>query len=157
MSDLNRSLPPLREMSEKEMLIAKINNSSWWHVPGSDSDAYKKRGKFFASTFAQAEFYGRPNDVSERVNITNPVYGFSETEILAKLFTSEEIAKLGLKDMETATRTNWYEKRTALDRKMYLRAKKLGYDAIVLMTPQGRKDLERKRKPRTMELNLCSP
>ena len=42
---------------EKEILIAKINNSYWWHVPPSDRDAYKKRGKFFSrSTFAQAIF-----------------------------------------------------------------------------------------------------
>jgi hypothetical protein len=96
----------------------------------ADRDAFKKRGKFFASTFAQAEFYGRPNDEPERVNIGNPVYGFSEMEILEKLFTSEQIAKFGLNDMENGTSPAWYEKRMALDHKMYLRAKKLGYDAI---------------------------
>jgi hypothetical protein len=141
-------------MSEEKTLIAKINNSYWWHVPPCDSDAYKKRGKFFASTFAQAEFYGRPNDEPERVNVRNPVYGFSEMEILERLFTSEQIARFGLSDMENCTSTNCYEKRIALDHKMHLRAKKLGYDAIVLMTPQGRKDLQRRRKPRSIELNL---
>ena len=144
----------IREMSEKETLIAKINNSCWWHVPPGDSDAYKKRGYFFASTFAQAEFYGRPDDQPERVNIGNPVYGFSEMEILEKLFTSERIANFFLKDMENSTRASMYKKRIALDRKMYVRAKQLGYDAIVLMTSQGRKDLQRERKPRSMELNL---
>jgi hypothetical protein len=123
-------------------------------VPPGDSDAYKKRGKFFASTFAQAEFYGRPNDKPEWVNIRNPVYGFSEMEILEKLFTSEQIAKFGLNDLESGTSPAWYEKRIALDHKMYLRAKKLGYDAIVLMTPHGKKDLQRRRKPRSIELNL---
>jgi hypothetical protein len=141
-------------MSEKELLVAKINNSCWWRVPPADSDAYKKRGKFFASTFSQAEFYGRPNDEPERVNIGNPVYGFSEMEILEKLFTSEQIRKLGFKDIENGSGPNWYKKRIALDRKMYLRAKKLGYDALVLMTPQGKKDLQRNRKPRSIELNL---
>jgi hypothetical protein len=142
------------EMSEKETLIAKINNSCWWHVPPGDSDAYKKRGCFFASTFAQAEFYGRPNDQPDRVNIKNPVYGFSEMEIFEKLFTSERIANLALKDMENSIGAGMYKKRVALDRKMYVRAKQLGYDAIVLMTSQGRKDLQKKRKPRSMELNL---
>lgn len=75
-------------------------------------------------------------------------------EILEKVFTSEQIAKLGLNDMENGTSPNWYEQRIALDRKMYLRAKKLGYDAIVLMTAHGKKDLQRNRKPRSIELNL---
>jgi hypothetical protein len=141
-------------MSEKEILIAKINNSHWWHVPPGDSDAYKKRGKFFASTFAQAEFYGRSTSEQERVSVGNPVYGFSEMEILEQLFTSEQIAKFGLSDIENGAGPNWYEKRIALDHKMYSRAKKLGYDAIVLMTPQGRRDLQSNRKPRSMELNL---
>jgi hypothetical protein len=144
----------IREMSEKETLIAKINSSCWWHVPPGDSDAYKKRGYFFASTFAQAEFYGRPNDQPDRVNIKNPVYGFSEMEILEKLFASERIANFALNDMENSTDATMYRKRIALDRKMYVRAKQLGYVAIVLMTSQGRKDLQRKRKPRSMELNL---
>jgi hypothetical protein len=84
----------------------------------------------------------------------NPVYGFSEMEILEKLFTSEQIAKFGLNDMENGISPNWYKRRIALDHKMYSRAKELGYDAIVLMTPHGKKDLQRKRKPRSIELNL---
>ncbi len=75
-------------------------------------------------------------------------------EILEKLFTREQIAKFGLGDVENGTSPNWYEKRIALDHKMYSRAKKLGYDAIVLMTSQGKKDLQRHRKPRSMELNI---
>ena len=75
-------------------------------------------------------------------------------EILEKLFTSERIANFALKDMENSTGAGMYKKRIALDRKMYVRAKQLGYDAIVLMTSQGRKDLQRERKPRSMELNL---
>ena len=62
----------------KTILIDKINKSAWWHVNPQDVDAYKKRGKFLASTYAQAEFYGRPNDVSEKVSITNPIYGCSK-------------------------------------------------------------------------------
>ena len=70
----------------KTILIDKINKSAWWHVNPQDVDAYKKRGKFLASTYAQAEFYGRPNDVSEKVSITNPIYGCSEIEILKIFF-----------------------------------------------------------------------
>ena len=70
----------------KDILIEKINKSEWWHVPPRDRDAYKKRGKFFASTYKQAEFYGRPNDVPEKVLISNPIFGFSKVEILRSLF-----------------------------------------------------------------------
>jgi hypothetical protein len=144
----------MQEGMEKEILIAKINSAYWWHVPPCDSDAYKKRGKFLASTFAQAEFYGRPNDEPEHVNIKNPVYRFSEMEILERLFTSEQIAKFDLNDMENVSGPDWYKKRIALDRKTYLRAKKFGYDAIVPMTPQRKKDLQRNGQPRSIELNL---
>jgi hypothetical protein len=72
----------------KDVLIQKINAGEWWHVTPQDPDAYKKRGKFLASTYLQAEFYGRPKLDPERVEIKNPVFGFSENEILKQLFGS---------------------------------------------------------------------
>ena len=75
--------------SIKRVLIDKINKSEWWHVSPRDPNAYSKRGKFLASTYQQAEFYGRPNDIPEKVRISNPVYGFSEIEILKKLFQNK--------------------------------------------------------------------
>lgn len=45
-----------------EKLVASVNRKSWWHVPPVDPDAYLKRGKFLASSFEAAEFYGRPLD-----------------------------------------------------------------------------------------------
>ena len=66
------------ESKIRRTLINKINSSLWWHVTSSDPSAYKKRGKFFMSTYQQAELYGRPNDIPDKVLITNPVYGFSE-------------------------------------------------------------------------------
>ncbi|MDF1518256.1 MAG: hypothetical protein P1P79_09945 [Lutibacter sp.] len=51
----------------KDILIEKINKSDWWHVSPKDSDSYKKRGKFLASTYQQAEFYGKPNNKPETV------------------------------------------------------------------------------------------
>jgi hypothetical protein len=41
-------------------IVAHVNRKAWWHVPPQDPMAYSKRGKFFASSFAEAEFYGRP-------------------------------------------------------------------------------------------------
>lgn len=49
-------------------LIAHINRKSWWHVPPRDPRAYERRGKFYASSFREAEFYGRPLDDPERVS-----------------------------------------------------------------------------------------
>lgn len=41
--------------------------------------SYEKRGRFLASSFADAEFYGRPNHVPERVTIASPVVGDDNT------------------------------------------------------------------------------
>lgn len=40
-----------------EKLIAHVNRKDWWHVPPRDPSAYSKRGKFFASSFREAEFW----------------------------------------------------------------------------------------------------
>jgi hypothetical protein len=139
-------------MADKNVLISKINDSLWWHVAPRDPGAYYKRGKFLASTYSQAEFYGRPNDQPEKVNISNPLYGFSELELLTKLFCPKYANALLRKVNDDDPR--WYEKRIALDRKMYLKAKEMGYDAIVLVTQNGKKELSKNRKPSSMELNL---
>ena len=141
----------MMKINVKEALMDKINKSEWWHVTPGDPDAYKKRGKFLASTYQQAEFYGRPNDVPEKVSITNPVYGFSEKEILTQLFP--EVDNSSLLD-NFADEDYCYQQRIELDAAMFKKAKSLGYDAIVLMTQYGRKALERNRKPHSIELNV---
>jgi len=136
----------------KKILINKINKSTWWHVTPSDPCAYIKRGKFLASTYLQAEFYGRPNDLPEKVEITNPVYATSERKILKILFPEKYrnlIAEIEYDD------NRWYSRRIDLDAKMYQRAKKMGYDAIVLLGSNGEKQLIKNRKPYSIELNLC--
>ena len=138
----------------KEILVDKINRSEWWHVLPQDPNAYNKRGKFLASTYRQAEFYGRPRDISERVFISNPVYGFSEKEILDQLFPGNDNGCL--LDKFEEERNNWYQERIELDAKMFKRAKSLGYDAIVLIERTGREKLERSRKPHSIELNLVN-
>jgi len=135
----------------KELLIEKINNSCWWHVPPRDPNAYEKRGKFLTSTYQQAEFYGRPNLSPEKVAICNPLFGFSEREILKTLF-GENIANKLSRNIEA---TDSYKARIDLDAKMHNAAVYKGYDAIVLMTPSGRNALEVGRKPISIELNLC--
>lgn len=136
----------------KKILINKINHSLWWHVPPRDANAYEKRGKFLASTYKQAEFYGRPNDISEKVKISNPIYGTSEINILKILFPMDykKIYAFLLGDCK-----NWYKRRIRLDSKMYQKAKSMGYDAIVLLGSDGNKYLMKNRKPHSIELNLC--
>lgn len=139
-------------MQIEQILINKINNSSWWHVPPRDFDAYKKRGKFLAPTFTQASFYGRPNDIPEKVTISNPLWADSEITILKTLFPKSYAEKY--KSVINCD-DNYYQKRIVLDGQMHSRAKELGYDAIVLLGSTGTKELEKNRKPRSIELNLC--
>jgi len=136
----------------KKILITKINQSIWWHVKPEDPNAYKKRGKFLASTYKQAELYGRPNDIPERVNIFNPVYGISEISILKILFPMEYKKLYSYVKCECKT---WYKRRIEIDSKMYKKAKNMGYDAIVLLGSNGNKYLMKNRKPHSIELNLC--
>lgn len=136
----------------KEILIDKINKSSWWHVAPRDSHAYKKRGKFLASTYLQAAFYGRPNETPEKVQIKNPIFGFSEIAILKRLFGKLK-GKLYLKSV---LNVDTYEARIGLDAKMYRKAKQLGYDAIVLMAKNAEKALVKGKKPNSIELNLLN-
>ena len=128
----------------KDILIQKINTSNWWHVSPRDQNAYKKRGKFLASTFRQAEFYGRPNDEPERVDIKDPIFGFSELEILIKLFGNKKGKRYSKQVLRAR---DFYKTRITLDAKMRQRAKEMRYDAIVLMTEQGKKDLLAKENP----------
>ncbi len=137
----------------KTILVEKINRSEWWHVTPSDPDAYKKRGKFLANTFLRADFYGRPNDIPDKVDIANPIYGFSEKAILKKLFPNQYKK---IYSRFSKPKKDWYEYRIDVDAKMARRAKELGHDAIVLMGCNGRKYLEKNRKPPSIELDLLS-
>lgn len=136
----------------KRILINKINQSLWWHVTPKDPAAYKKRGKFFASTYKQAEFYGRPNSIPERVKVSNPICGTSEINILKALFPTE-YKKIYTSVIEDGK--DYYKQRIGLDSKMYRRAKSMGYDAIILLGSNANKDLTKNRKPYSIELNLC--
>lgn len=140
----------------KDILIQILNRSNWWHVPPRDPKAYQKRGKFLASTYSQAAFYGRPNDNSERVTVKNPVFGFSEADILEQLFEKQDLdALLALcVELTNADNPDVYQKRIELDARMYARAKQLKFDAIVLMSGSGKTALSKSRKPSSIELNL---
>ena len=139
-------------MKAEQILISKINESYWWHVPPQDNSAYKKRGKFLASTYNQASFYGRPNSEPEKVSVQKPLWSDSEEDILKMLFPDNYTEKL---EVVVNAGKDYYNQRIKLDAQMYQRAKELGYDAIVLLGSTGLKELGSNRKPRSIELNLC--
>jgi hypothetical protein len=105
--------------------------------------AYEKRGKFLASSFGEAEFYGRPNDVPARVAISAPIVGddrYIEMELIGRVESSPNMR---------------VPKRLALDAKLRRAALRKGFDSIVLLTPNGHRRFKNNgRIPRSMELNI---
>jgi hypothetical protein len=140
----------------KDFLIRKINAGEWWHVTPRDPDAYNKRGKFFASTYLQAQYYGKPTDTPEKVTINNPVFGFSEEEILKQIIPYYKDNKLMTDMLSDTDDENWYDRRITVDATMFSAAKKLGYDSIILICRSGYKALIKNRKPNSIELNLLN-
>jgi hypothetical protein len=135
------------DKTSKDKLLARINRKDWWHVPPSDPEAYQKRGKFLASTFREAEFWGRPLDTPVHVSITNPIIGDEptiETELLGAPTRPPDLASPKL-----------LEWRWKLDAKLKKAATAKGYDAIVLLSPSGyAKFVAEGRIPLSIELNV---
>ena len=127
-------------------LVAHINRKHWWHVPPQDASAYASRGKFLASSFAEAEFWGRPLDQPEKVTISSPLIGDEKT-IEKKLFGRRAShAEITM------------EERWALDEKMRIAALSKGFDSIVLIAPKAFAELRATGKlPRRIELNILQP
>jgi len=128
-----------------QKLIAFANRKPWWHVPPADGDAYEKRGKFLASSFAEAEFYGRPLDKPQKVSVSKPLVG-DEKRIADALGVPAQ--REGMTYMQIAARdASW--------RKAALRK---GYDAILLMAPMCFAEWKSIGKvPRSLELNVLAP
>ncbi len=128
---------------DMQELIKHINRKHWWHVTPVDPLAYQKRGKFFASTYSEAEFYGRPNDEPEKVFISAPLVGDANTverRLLGKVEGFDGMAA---------------ERRLALDAKMRKIALQKGYDSIVVLAQTGLKRFRKEGKiPRNIELNV---
>ena len=128
---------------EMQKLIAHINRKNWWHVTPRDPRAYWKRGKFLASTYAEAEFYGRPNNQPEKVCICSPLVGDKNTiekRLLGRVIGFEGMA---------------VKRRLALDARMKRIALQKGYDSIaVLAIPHYKKFRTEGKIPRSIELNV---
>jgi hypothetical protein len=125
-----------------ERLVAHVNRKQWWHVPPVDPDAYKKRGKFFASSFSAAEFYGRPLDEPQKVWIAKPLVG-DEKRIAHVLGIPPQHGGMTLEQI------------AAHDAKWRNAALKNGFDAIVLMSAKCFTEWKATgRIPRSLELNV---
>ena len=126
-----------------QKLVKRINAKYWWHVTPTDPLAYQKRGKFFASTYSEAEFYGRPNDEPEKVLVRAPLVGDSNT-VEKRLLGKVE----GFDGMSVS-------RRLAVDAKMRKIAERKGYDCIVILSHGGYKRFRGEGKiPRSIELNV---
>jgi hypothetical protein len=125
-----------------EKLIASVNRKNWWHVPPVDPDAYRKRGKFLASSFETAEFYGRPLDEPQKVTIAKPIIG-----------DERKIAKvLGIPPQREGMTLKQIAAHDALWRNAGLGK---GFDSILLMAPKCFAEFKATGKiPRSLELNI---
>jgi hypothetical protein len=125
-------------------LVADLDRKRWWHVPPTDPTAYAKRGKFLTSSFAEAEFYGRPLDEPLRVTVKKPLVG-DEEAISKTLRIPPQHPEMTLKQI-AAHDVRW---RNA--------ALKKGFDAIVLMSPRHFSTWKATgRIPRSLELNALN-
>ena len=132
---------------QKGMLIARINRKDWWHVPPSDPNAYEQRGMFLASTFREAEFWGRPLDTPIRVNVLNPIIG-DESTVQNEL----GVVPPEYPGYDSPRLLAW---RWELDAKLKKAALARGHDAIVLLSLSGYAKLIGEGKlPLSIELNL---
>jgi hypothetical protein len=133
--------------TSRDRLLTRINRKDWWHVPPADPKAYRKRGKFLASTFRDAEFWGRPQDTPIHVSFENPIIGDEstiETELLGapSEHPSDDSPKL----------LQW---RWELDSKLKKAALAKGYDSIVLLSRNAYVNFVTEgRIPTSIELNL---
>ena len=129
-------------------LVKYIARKEWWHVLPQDPEAYQKRGKFYSSTFREAEFYGRPGE-PERITVQNPLVG-DEAFIEQTLFQrhcSEQFNNMSGPALLDA--------RFDLDARIRTTALEKGYDAVVLMAPCKFAEYLRSGKiPRSLELNI---
>jgi len=122
--------------------VAHINRKKWWHVPPADPTAYRKRGKFFASSLTEAEFWGRPLDAAQRVSVAKPLVG-DERTISKVLGIPPQHPEMTIKEI------------TAHDAKWRNAALRKGFDSILLMAPQTFARFKTSGEiPRSLELNI---
>lgn len=125
-----------------EKLVAHVNRKNWWHVPPVDPKAYVMRGKFLASSFREAEFWGRPLDEPQKVIVTRPLIG-DERTISKALRIPPQHDGMTLRQI------------AAHDALWRNAALKKGFDSSLLMAPTCFSEFKANGKlPRSLELNI---
>jgi|SRR5712664_745984 len=128
-----------------DRIVRHVNRKNWWHVPPRDPKAYLKRGKFFASSFREAEFWGRPLDEPQKVYISRPLIGDEPTiekQLFGRTVSHEDISM---------------DKRWSLDARMKKAAVAMGYDSIILLGPKAFSVFKATGKlSRRIELNVLN-
>jgi hypothetical protein len=125
-----------------EKAVKHVNRKNWWHVLPSDPNAYTKRGKFLASSFAEAEFWGRPLNKPQRITISKPLVGDEQT-IARTLGIPAQNEGMSLEQI------------AAHDAKWRNAALEKGYDSILLMAHKPFANFRTCGKiPRSLELNI---
>lgn len=144
-------------MPKKPTLAEQINKRNWWHSPPIDKRAYKKRGMFLASSFREAEFYGRPEEQARKVIIKNPLIG-TEAEIIKQLFGEDSCQAKKLAELEKWDRgydvETTIKDRFALDQEMKEAAEVKGYDSIAIVTERRLEQVRNCKLPKSVELNV---
>jgi hypothetical protein len=115
-------------------------------VPPRDFSAYSKRGKFLASSFGEAEFWGRPLDEPQKAAVERPLAGDEQT--IEKVLFGRVVSGEGIS----------MDRRWKLDARIKTAALARGFDSILLMTPEGFARFTAGGKlPRSLELNILRP
>lgn len=128
-----------------EKLIAHVNRKAWWHVPPRDPTSYKKRGKFYVSSFREGEFWGRPLDEPQKVAIATPLLGDEAT--IEKILFGRRVST-----DDISMEAHW-----ALDARIRREALARGFDSIVLMSPKAFSEFNKTGVlPRSIELNVLN-
>jgi hypothetical protein len=129
-----------------EKLIAHVNRKDWWHVPPRDRTAYERRGKFLASSFKEAEFWGRPLDEPQHVIVARPLVGDEKTierRLFGRRISSDDVT---------------VHQRWALDARIKRAAMAKGFDSVILLTAKAYSEFKSSgRVPRSIELNILDP
>lgn len=128
----------------RQKLINRVNRKAWWRTCLPSKRAIRDRGFFFASSFEEAESYGRPLDTPFRVKIENPIIGsfaYIQKQLLGKTVEYKDTIKAIF----------------AHDKLLKEHARKQGFDSIILLSENGfRKYRKENKLPRQMELNIFS-
>lgn len=130
------------DTTARAKLIKRVNRKAWWRTCLPSKKAIRDRGLFFASSFEEAEFYGRPLDTPFRVQIKNPLVG-SFAHVQKKLLGHYE------------PRIHTIKQIFARDRLIRKHAGILGFDSIIVLSEKGYRNFcADGTLPRSIELNV---